>query len=130
VTDPTEILAQRYGSGRPRGRRVGLALGGLLAAALLAWALWAILEQDQAAIEADVSSYRVVGTHEVQVRLRTHFRDAGADGTCLLRATAEDHTIVGELNLTAAELRAAKGSWLPIRTERRATTATVVRCTD
>jgi Domain of unknown function (DUF4307) len=137
VTDPTEIpgaagpLAQRYGTDRPRRRWLGLALGGLVAGVLLAWAVWAGTAQDDAPIEAQVTAYDVIGTHEVRVKVEAHFTDPGADGgTCLVRATAEDHTVVGELNLTADDLRAARDSWIPIRTERRATTASLVRCTD
>jgi hypothetical protein len=138
VTDPTEIpdqstaqsLAQRYRTDRPRRRLVGIALGGLLAAALLAWAVWAASPQGGAPIEAQVTSYDVVSTHETRVKVAAEFEDAGTDGGCLVRATAEDHTIVGEVNLTADELREKRGEWIPIRTERRATTATVVRCDD
>jgi hypothetical protein len=142
VSDPTEIpapstsqamapsMAQRYGTDRPRRRWVGITLGGLLAAALFAWAVWAASSHGNEPIEAQITSYQVVDAHEIQVRVAAQFKDADVDGSCLVRATAEDHTIVGELNLTADELRAAKGKWLPIRTERRATTATLVRCTD
>jgi hypothetical protein len=142
VSDPTEIpapstapstaqsLAHRYGTGRKRGRRVGLACGGLLVAALLGWAIWAAASQGKDPVQVDVASYQVVGTHEIQVKLAPHFRDADAHGSCLVRATAEDHTVVGELNITADQVRAAEGTWIPIRTERRATTATLVRCTD
>lgn len=97
--------------------------------ALLAWAVWAALDTGSTGLDASVTSYDVVSTHEVRVKVAIHPRDPDVDGTCLLRATAEDHTIVGELNLTADELREATGSWIPIRTERRATTAALVRCT-
>jgi Domain of unknown function (DUF4307) len=135
VSDPTEIshatsLADRYGTGRRRGRRAGWVVGGLLCAALLAWAVWAGASQGREPLEVDVTSYQVVGIHEVRVKLAPHFREADTDGTCLVRATAEDHTVVGELNITADQLRAARGTWIPIRTERRATTATLVRCTS
>jgi len=134
VTDPTEIraqrMAQRYGSARPRRRGPALALGGVLAGALLAWAVWAAWLQGPSAIRADLTSYDVVGTHEVKVKVAARFRDDHSGGSCLIRATAEDHTVVGELNLTADELREAQGSWISVRTERRATTATLVRCTD
>jgi hypothetical protein len=138
VTDPTEIraqhergqLAQRYGAGRPKRRGLALVLGGSFAAALLAWAVWAGLSQDIPAIDAQVTAYDVVSTHEVRVKVDAQFRDADTDGTCLVRATADDHTVVGELNLTADDLREAGDAWIPIRTERRATTATLVRCTD
>jgi hypothetical protein len=140
VSDPTEIpargaarsqaLAARYGSDRPRRSRVALGLGGLLVAALLAWAVWAALAQGPEPLEATVSSYDVVSTHEVRVKVVAHVRDSSVRGSCLVRATAEDHTIVGELNLTTEQLREARGRWIPVRTERRATTATVVRCDD
>jgi hypothetical protein len=142
VTDPTEIpgqeptrsraqaLSERYGTDRPRRRGLAGILGGVVAAALLAWVIWAVWPGNGPAIEATVTSYDVVSTHEVQIKVSAQFRDSDSGGNCLFRATAEDHTIVGELNLTAAELRAAQGEWIPIRTERRATTATLVRCTD
>jgi hypothetical protein len=141
VSDPTEIpapstdpsadsLAHRYGRDRRRGRVAGLAAGGVLVALLLGWAIWAAASQDEDPLQVDVTSYQVVGTHEIRVKLAAHFRDADTGGTCLVRATAQDHTVVGEVNLTADQLREAQGTWIPIRTERRATTATLVRCTD
>ena len=140
MSGPTEIppssataavpgVAGRYGTDRPSHRGLALVLGSVLVAALLAWAVWAALDTGASGVQADVTSYQVVSTHEVRVKVAVHTRDPDADGTCLLRATAEDHTIVGELNLTADQLRAATGSWIPLRTERRATTAALVRCT-
>jgi hypothetical protein len=129
VTDPTEILAERYGTGRPRRRVLALVLCTLLAVTLLAWAVWAGWLQDGPAIRADVTSYDVVSDHEVRVKVTAQLRDEDTEGTCLVQATAEDHTVVGEENLTAAELRAATGTWISVRTERRATTATVDHCT-
>jgi hypothetical protein len=141
VTDPTEISAesaqaarppgpaQRYGGARPR-RRTPVVLGTLFALALLAWAIWAGASEGDKAIDATVSSYQVVSTHEIQVKVSAHYRNDDTEGTCLVRATAADHTVVGELNLTADELRAADGDWITIRTERRATTAELVRCSD
>jgi hypothetical protein len=72
----------------------------------------------------------VVDSHQVQVKVSARLRDADTAGSCLVRATAEDHTVVGELTLTAAQLRADSGHWVAVRTERRATTAAVVRCSD
>jgi hypothetical protein len=123
-------MAERYGSARPRRRVLALAVGALLVGALLVWAIWAAWLQGTPAIRADLTAYDVVGTHEVRVKVAASFRDDHAGGSCLIRATAEDHTVVGELNLTADQLRAAQGSWIPVRTERRATTAALVRCTD
>jgi Domain of unknown function (DUF4307) len=134
VSDPTEIpgdsLAERYGDRRPGRRPVVVALAVLLIGALLAWGVWAAWLNADRALDADLSAYEVVDAHQVRVKVTPHIRDAEVDGSCLVRATASDHTIVGEVNLTADELRAARGTWIPIRTERRATTATVVRCSE
>jgi hypothetical protein len=121
-------VLDRYGTGRPRRRPLPIALGVLLAVVLAGWAVWAGLGS-RPAIDAQLTAYDVVGTHEVRVKISAQFRDADTDGSCLVRATAQDHTVVGELNLTADQLRAAKGRWISVRTERRATTATLVRCT-
>jgi len=145
VSDPTEIpaqrdatgspdLAERYGRGRPRQqtqRRILVAvLAVLVVGGLLAWGVWAAVLNADKSLSAEVSSFDVVDAHQVRVRVTAHLRDADTTGSCLLRATARDHTSVGELTLTAAQLRASSGSWIPIRTERRATTASVVRCSD
>lgn len=135
MTDPTEISAQsmtqRYGAPRPQRRRLAIVLGALLALVLFAWAAWAAWLHGSPAIEATLTAYDVIDTHEVRVKVTASFRDEDdPEGTCLLRATAEDHTIVGERNLTGEELQAAEGRWISIRTERRATTAALIRCTD
>jgi hypothetical protein len=132
VTDPQEFaspgLAERYGS-RRRVRPGVAVLAVLFVGALTAWAVWAGLAS-RPSIDATLTAYDVVSTHEVRVKITTHFRDDTTQGTCLVRATAEDHTIVGEVNLTAEQLREAQGAWIPVRTERRATTAEVVRCEE
>jgi hypothetical protein len=140
VNDPTEIpgqsvaetaaqrMAQRYGSDRPRRRAVVVVLSAVLGTTLLVWLAWAAWVHSDPPIDAAVSAYDVVSTHESRVKVEARFRDADVEGSCLVRATAADHTIVGELNLTVAELREADGDWIPIRTEREATTVTLVRC--
>jgi hypothetical protein len=131
VNDPTEnrlqTMPERYGTARPRRRPVAIVLGAVLVAALTGWAVWASVTS-QAAIDATLTSYDVVSSHEVRVKISTHFRDDKVQGTCLVQATAQDHTVVGELNLTADQLRGAQGQWISVRTERRATTATVASC--
>jgi hypothetical protein len=129
VTDPTEILANRYGADRPRRRGLAIVLGAIVALALLAWAIWAGVAQEDPPLEAQLPAYDVVSGHEVRVKVDAHVRDADTAAACLLRATAEDHSVVGELTLTADELRRSEGEWISVRTERRATTAEVVRCT-
>ena len=129
MSDPTEnAVLDRYGAGRPRRRPLAIVLGVLFALLLAGWAVWAGMGS-RPAIDAQLTAYDVVSTHEVRVKIHATFRDADAQGSCLVRATAQDHTIVGELNVTADQLRSSTGRWISVRTERRATTATLVRCT-
>ena len=132
MTDPQEFaspgLAERYGS-RRRVRPGVAVLAVLFVGALTAWAVWAGVAS-RPSIDATLTAYDVVSAHQVRVKITAHFRDDTTQGTCLVRATAEDHTIVGEVNLTAEQLRDAQGTWIPVRTERRATTAEVVRCEE
>jgi len=138
VADPKGILArqtaqrmaQRYGTDRPRRRALVVAVVAVVATGFLVWVGWAAWFHSDPAIDASVSSYDVIGTHEARIKVAAQFRDDDVEGSCLVRATAKDHTIVGELNLTVAELREARGRWIPIRTEREATTVTLVRCTS
>ena len=118
----------RYGTSRPSSRPIVIVLAVLLVGGLTGWAVWAAVT-DRPAIEATLPSYDVVSDHEIRVQVTARFRDAPPRGSCLVRATAEDYTVVGEINLTAAQLRSAGGNWIPVRTERRATTAELVRCT-
>lgn len=106
-----------------------MVLTAALAVVFLVWLGWAAWFHSTPAVTAGVAAFDVTGEHEV--KLRVEYRtDEGAEGGCLFRATAEDHTIVGERTFTVAEMRAADGDWLSMRTERRATMVERVRCTS
>jgi hypothetical protein len=126
----SDLLQERYGKPSPRRRLVYLAATTLLAIVFLTWLGWVAIFHSNPAIDAQVTAYDVVSSHQIKVKLLPQLRDDAVKGSCLIRATARDHTIVGELNISAAELRAADGDWIPIRTERRATTVEKVRCTE
>ena len=125
---PPAAVPGRYGASRPSSRPIVIVLAVLLVGVLTGWAVWAA-STDRPAIDATLTSYDVVSSHEIRVQVTARFRDAHPHGSCLVRATAEDHTVVGEINLTADQLRSSRGHWIPVRTERRATTAELVRCT-
>ena len=123
-------MRERYGTKSPRRRLVIVVATTVLAMVFLAWVAWVAIFHGNPAIDSEVSSFKPVSAHRIDVRLDTRFRNDSIRGACLVRATARDHSIVGELNLTASQIRAAGGQWIPIRTERRATTAEVVRCSE
>ncbi|HEY0902252.1 MAG TPA: DUF4307 domain-containing protein [Marmoricola sp.] len=132
--DPKEIradlLADRYGTDQPLRRVVVVTVAVVLGVALLLFVAWAAWFHSSPAIDAAVTRFEVVSEHETRVQVEARYRDPDVRGNCVLRATAEDHTIVGEANLSVDELREAAGSWIPLRTERKATTVTLVRCTE
>lgn len=90
---------------------------------------WSLLFHSSPAIDAEVTRYDVVDDRLVKVQIEVRIAD-DARGSCLVRATAEDHTPVGDLNLTETQLRDREGEWIELRTERRATTVELVRCDE
>jgi hypothetical protein len=126
VTD----LAQRYGAPSRLRRPLIVALVALLATAGLAWLAWAAFLQSRPQVQSELASYHVGGEHSVEARFTVVRRDPRVHASCLLRALAADHSVVGELNVpvgppapTTTTLRES------VRTERRATTVELVGCT-
>jgi len=63
-------------------------------------------------VDAAVTRYDIVSTHTARAQVQATIRDENSDAVCLIRATAADHTIVGELNLSVADLRRYAGKWI------------------
>ncbi|RNL61296.1 DUF4307 domain-containing protein [Nocardioides marmoriginsengisoli] len=126
----SDLMQDRYGAKSPRRRGVAIAATTVLAVVFLGWLGWVAWFHSSPAIAVELSSYDVVSAHEVKVRLESRFGDDDVEGSCLIRATARDHTIVGELNLTVAQIREADGDWIPMTTLSRATTVEKISCTE
>jgi hypothetical protein len=126
----SDVMQERYGTASPRRRVVLRVVTGLLAIVFLGWLAWVVIFHSDPAIEAELKAYDVIDAHQVDVRLATRFRDDDVEGSCLVRAFALDHTVVGERNITVAELRAADGDWISITTFSRANAVETVRCTE
>lgn len=123
------LMEQRYGAPRRGRRRLGIALVAVLVLAGLAWLAWAAVFHSNPEIRAEVTAYEITGDREARADVSLRVRDDDVSGSCLLRAVADDKTIVGERNVTLEELREAEDGWVSVRTERRATTVTLERCT-
>ncbi len=123
-------MQERYGTASPRRRAVLTVATTVLALVFLGWLGWVVWFHSDPPIEAEVTAFEVVDEHRVQVKLASRFRDGAVDGSCLIRASARDHTIVGERNVTVAELRTAAGDWISITTLNRADSVEKVRCTE
>jgi hypothetical protein len=124
----SQDLAERYGA-PARSRRVAVYAGcALLAAVALAWLAWATLSHAQPPVDSALVSFDAVDQHTATALVEVSVRDDATDVACLLRAYAEDHSVVGEL---AFEPAPADGPRLErsIRTERLATSVELVGCT-
>jgi Tfp pilus assembly protein PilW len=125
VTD----LAERYGSAGRLQRRLLAAAVAVLAVAGLVWLSWAMLFHGRPAVESRLVAFDVDGEHAVDARFTVVRRDADVAAGCLLRAFAEDHSVVGELNVAVRPSDATTHTVsTTVRTERRATSVQLVGC--
>jgi hypothetical protein len=92
--------ADRYGPGpRPARRLVGYALLGLLAAAGLAWLLWAAYSYARPPVRATLQSYQVTSDRAVTVRFEL-VKDPEYAASCTVRARNRDGEEVGRREVT------------------------------
>ena len=117
-------LADRYGTPSPARRPLLLGLVGVLAVGFLVWVVWAAWFHSTPAVESELTGYRIVDANRAVANVVVSLAD-GADASCTLRAYSADHTTVGEL---AFEPRPGRNE-VTVRTERRATSVTLLGCT-
>ena len=122
-------LAERYGT-RSRARRPLFVAGvALLAVAGLGWLLWVVLFHGRPQVTSEMVGYEVAGQHRTVAHFTVVRRAADVEASCLLRAFADDHSVVGELTVPVTSGPLAATHSVAVRTERRATTVDVVGCT-
>jgi uncharacterized protein DUF4307 len=121
-------LADRYGTPAPWRRRRLVAASVVVAGAFLAWLAWTTWEHATPAVESALVTFSIDGEHRATARVEVRLQDRDVRATCLLRAFAEDHSVVGELSFTP-EYAAGRPQEQTIRTERRATSVDLVGCT-
>lgn len=124
-----DLLTERYGSPSPLRRRLVVVGSVLLAAVFLAWLAWTAISHAEPEVESAMITYDIVDEHTATARVDVRTRDADVVATCLLRATAEDHSVVGEQSFEVSGDPASTEYEQEIRTERRATTVELVGCT-
>ena len=119
-------LAERYGTVRRRNR-VPLLVAAVLVAAFGGWLAWTIWSYSQPQVQSELMGWQVEDDHEVTARVDVQLAD-DVIASCLVRAFAEDHTVVGEesFEVTASGAGAVEVS---VRTERLATAVESVGCT-
>jgi hypothetical protein len=136
VTDPTTDsqprtdLAARYGRpARPR-RTLVLAVGGMVAAAALAWLGWVAFVHSTPQVASRLVGYDVVSPTRTTATIEVETHTADVTATCRLQAKAADFSVVGE---TAVTVRAGEprrqAVEVSITTQREATSVNLVGCT-
>jgi hypothetical protein len=126
-----DTLAERYGA-PSRGRQRAVVIGsGVLGVVFLAWLGWTALFHGDPEVSSDLVTWSVVSEHAATAEIDVRLDADDVVATCVLRAYAEDHTVVGELTfeVDAAALEAGSTIEKEIRTERRATSVERVGCT-
>ena len=117
-------LADRYGVPSPVRRRVLVVTIAAVAAAAVAWLAWAAWFHASPAVESELTSYDVVDDGSASAVVTVALAD-DVVASCRIRAFAEDHTTVGELAFEPVDGR----NVVTLRTERRATSVTLLGCT-
>jgi hypothetical protein len=117
-------LADRYGAPSPVGRRLALAAVALLVAAGAGWLAWATWFHATPAVQSEPLGFEVVDDNRATATVRVDLEE-GVVATCTLRAYAEDHVTVGEVAFEPVDGR----NEVTVRTDRRATTVTLLGCT-
>jgi hypothetical protein len=125
VTD----LATRYGAPSTGRRRLTVVVAVVVAAVGLGWIAWAAIVHSDPEVTSDIVSWEVVDEHAATATFRVARRTPDVKASCLLRAQARDHAIVGELNVAVGPGGAETQTLTEtVRTERRATVVEIVGC--
>jgi hypothetical protein len=130
VTASAPDLADRYGAPSPARRPLLVALIGVLALTGLGWLVWTAVEHSRPEVTSQLVRYGVRDEHSATASFTVVRRDGGVRATCLLRAFAVDHNIVGELNVPVTSGPLTQRVERTVRTERRADSVDLIGCSS
>ena len=94
----------------------------------LTWLVWAIWLSSNPKVTSELQRFSVVDEHQVTAVVAVHLSDDSVRASCTVRALAEDHSVVGEVDLRPDPTRGELQS-VTIRTDRRATSVESLGCT-
>jgi hypothetical protein len=123
-----DSLTERYGVRAPWRRRVLVGACAVVVATFGAWLAWTVAGHASPDVASELVAFEIVDDYTVDAALDIEFDDGEVEATCLLRAFAEDHTVVGELSFTP-DPGAGPRFEESVRTERRATSVESLGCT-
>lgn len=122
-------ISERYGNSR-RSRVVVIVVLAIVGTVAAAWLAWVISYYARPLTQSGLSTFDIVSEHRAIANVTVTRRDTTVTAKCLLRAYAEDHTPVGELNFEVTATEPKRVELIKsVRTERRATSIELVGCT-
>ena len=125
----TPEMADRYGRPSTTRRRVIIAVSGLVGIVALAWVVWAAYVQGTPQVQSSLRTYHVVDGHTALATVAVTTRSQGVRASCVLRAEAADHSVVGEVNFAVVGTGKTTTRQVTMRTERPAAAVDLVGCT-
>ena len=93
----TSTLGDRYGTARPRRRWLVIAAAALVAVAFLGWLAWVVWAQSTPAVDSELLGFAIVDDDHAATAFVSVALGDGVEARCVVRALAEDHSLVGEL---------------------------------
>lgn len=124
MTEQDQRIAQRY-AGRSRWPLVFLGIAATLVVLLVGWLVWAVWVHATPQVSSKLTRWQVVDQHTASATVDVRLESGARDARCLLRAYAEDHTVVGDAAFTPTD----GTNEVTVRTERRATSVESIGCT-
>ena len=129
MTQLSPDLAERYRPPSRARRPVIVLLASVLAVVAAAWLAWVVVFHGRPEVTSQMVGYRVPGQHTAVATYTVVRRDSDVAASCLLRALADDHSVVGELTVPVTSGPASARLRSTVRTERRAGSVQLVGCT-
>ncbi len=122
-------LEQRYRGPSRASRAVALVAVVAMVASGVGFVGWSVFFHSTPEVTSRLTAFRIVDEHEVTADIAVARTSQFTEASCRLRAIADDHTVVGEVNVPVVDGLEQRSMRVPIRTERRATTVELVGCT-
>ena len=110
IKPSTGPSGDRYGRPAPWRRTAIIVASGLVGVLALSWLAWTTLFHATPEVRSEIVGWEVVDDHAVTAQIEVVISSDAekVEATCRVRATASDHTIVGEATFDAGG-RAQRG---------------------
>lgn len=127
MTTDEALLRQRYGR-RPR-RRAWVPFAVVTAVVGLSWLAWTAIHHGTPEAQSDMITWTAGDGRTAEAQVSVQRRGEDVEAECLVRAQAEDHSVVGETSFTVGPGGRENNVFtVAIRTERPATAVVLVGC--